>query len=69
MLRTILYIIFITALIANEFEEYLWPTDASTTVTALFGEMRPYRYHTGIDIRTFGINGKNVYASKRLFQQ
>ena len=24
--------------------------------------MRPHRYHTGIDIRTFGINGKEVYS-------
>ncbi len=43
-------------------EGYIWPTDASKTVTAFFGEMRPNRYHTGIDIRTFGINGKEIYA-------
>ena len=24
--------------------------------------MRPHRYHTGIDIRTYGKNGDNVYA-------
>ena len=42
--------------------EYIWPTDASKTLTAFFGEMRPHRYHVGIDIRTYGENGKEVYA-------
>ena len=41
---------------------YLWPTDASKTLTAVFGEIRPFRYHTGIDIRTYGINGHEIYA-------
>ena len=34
--------------------EYKWPTSASNTLTAFFGEMRPHRYHLGIDIRTYG---------------
>jgi len=38
-----------TLILANE--AYLWPTNASTTVTALFGEERPHRYHAGIDVR------------------
>lgn len=50
------------SLFFSQDEGYIWPTDASKTVTAFFGEMRPNRYHTGIDIRTFGVNGKEVYA-------
>ena len=46
------------SLFFSQDEGYIWPTDASKTVTAFFGEMRPNRYHTGIDIRTFGVNGK-----------
>ncbi len=42
--------------------DYKWPTDASKTLTTVFGDIRPFRYHTGIDIRTYGINGHNVYA-------
>ena len=42
--------------------DYLWPTDASKTLTTVFGDIRPFRYHTGIDIRTYGINGLNIYA-------
>ncbi len=41
---------------------YLWPTNASKTLTAFFGEERPRRYHAGIDIRTYGRNGYDLYA-------
>ena len=43
-------------------EDYLWPTNASKTITTVFGDIRPFRYHTGIDIRTYGINGLDIYA-------
>ena len=42
--------------------EYKWPTSASNTLTAFFGEMRPHRYHLGIDIRTYGKNGDPVFS-------
>ena len=43
--------------------DYLWPTNASKTLTDVFGGVREGgRYHTGIDIRTHGINGFDVYA-------
>ena len=46
----------------SQSQYYLWPTDASKTVTGVFGDNRPRRYHAGIDIRTYGINGKNIYS-------
>ena len=61
-MQYILSIIIITTLSLAQEQNYIWPTDASKTVTAFFGEMRPHRYHTGIDIRTFGVNGKEIYA-------
>ncbi len=43
--------------------DYIWPTDASKTLTDVFGGIRGNgRHHTGIDIRTHGINGFDVYA-------
>ena len=42
---------------------YLWPTDASKTVTAFFGEERPNRYHAGLDIRTYGKVGDKLFAT------
>ncbi|MAV63967.1 MAG: hypothetical protein CMG00_02125 [Candidatus Marinimicrobia bacterium] len=42
--------------------DYVWPTNASETITACFGEMRTNRYHAGIDIRTYGINGREIYS-------
>ena len=62
MIKTVFYITLFVNLIFLNPSEYIWPTDASKTVTAFFGEMRPHRYHTGIDIRTYGQNGKKVYA-------
>ena len=58
MIKNTLYIIYIiNFLLSNQFE-YLWPTNGSNTVTAFFGEARPHRYHIGLDIRTYGENGK-----------
>ena len=53
------FLLLSTILKAND---YLWPTDASKTITTVFGDIRPFRYHTGIDIRTYGINGLDIYA-------
>ncbi len=43
-------------------QDYLWPTNASNTLTAFFAEERPRRYHAGIDIRTYGKIGFETYA-------
>lgn len=43
-------------------QDYLWPTNASKTITAFFAEERPRRYHAGIDIRTYGKIGFETYA-------
>ena len=60
-LYKILIYLFISAsyLLSND---YLWPTDASKTITTVFGEIRSYRFHAGIDVRTYGKNGDNLYA-------
>ena len=58
----ILVFIAITHSIAFSSSDYLWPTDASKTLTGVFGDIRPFRYHTGIDIRTYGYSGHDVYA-------
>lgn len=41
---------------------YLWPTDASKYLTSSFCEYRPRRFHAGIDIKTWGKTGYNVFA-------
>jgi len=41
---------------------YLWPTDASKYLTSAFCEYRPRRFHAGIDIKTWGKTGYNVFA-------
>ena len=54
-----IYFIFLSIIIC---QDYIWPTNASNTITAFFGEERPQRYHAGIDIRTYGKNGFEIYA-------
>ena len=54
-----IYFIFLSILLC---QDYIWPTNASNTITAFFGEERPQRYHAGIDIRTYGKNGFEIYA-------
>ncbi|MBT3252074.1 MAG: M23 family metallopeptidase [Candidatus Marinimicrobia bacterium] len=61
MFKTLLIILLIS--INSSFsQDYIWPTDASQTVTAVFGEMRPRRFHAGLDIRTWGLTGYEIYA-------
>ena len=43
-------------------QNYHWPTKASQRITATFGDMRPRRYHAGIDVATNGGRGYEVYA-------
>lgn len=41
---------------------YVWPTDASEFLTSVFGESRARRFHTGVDVKTWGRVGYNAYA-------
>ena len=63
MNKFILYIFLYLCTIVFAKDSYMWPTNASTTVTALFGEERPHRYHAGIDVRTWGKIGYKLYAT------
>ena len=56
----ILLILLISSVFTQD--DYQWPTNASKTLTTVFGDIRPFRYHTGLDIRTYGVNGHDVYA-------
>ena len=44
-------------------EEYCYPLlDVRRLYSANFGEMRPDHFHSGIDIKTDGVEGKGVVA-------
>lgn len=45
-------------------QDYLWPTNASRHLTSTFGETRSAHFHSGLDIKTWGREGYEVYASK-----
>ena len=40
----------------------MWPNDYNGKITANFCEPRTHRFHAGIDVRTFGEIGSNLYA-------
>ena len=61
-MKNIPYLIYFILLNLNLGQDYLWPTNSSNTITAFFAEERPRRYHAGIDIRTYGKIGFEVYA-------
>lgn len=44
--------------------EWTWPTEASTLLSGKFGETRSAHFHAGIDVKTWGREGFNVYASR-----
>ncbi len=43
-------------------QQYLWPTNSSTKLSATFGEYRAGHFHAGIDIKTNNRNGYPCYA-------
>jgi len=45
-----------------EAQEYHMPTDASQIITSSFGEYRSGHFHAGIDFKTWGRVGYNVFA-------
>ncbi len=46
-------------------QEYEWPTDASRLMTSSFGEYRAGHFHAGIDIKTWGQSGYQVFAVEK----
>ena len=48
-------------------QDYIWPVQAKKEITAVFAEERPGRYHTGVDIRTFGKIGYPLLAIENGF--
>lgn len=43
---------------------YLWPTNSGKFLSSTFGETRSAHFHAGLDIKTWGREGYEVYASK-----
>lgn len=43
---------------------YAWPTNATHQISSTFGETRSAHLHAGLDIRTWGQEGYNVFATR-----
>lgn len=63
ILSLILFIICATQLFAQD-SMYLWPTNSGKFLSSTFGETRAAHFHAGLDIKTWGREGYEVYASK-----
>mgnify|MGYP002855344850 CR=1 FL=1 len=46
----------------EQFPQYPSPLDIPVYLSATFGELRNNSFHAGVDIKTQGVEGKNVYA-------
>ncbi|UCD38103.1 MAG: M23 family metallopeptidase [Fidelibacterota bacterium] len=63
--RALLTILLLISTVVGQ--TYQWPTAAGQKITATFGDMRPRRYHAGLDISTNGASGYEVYAIENGF--
>jgi len=43
-------------------QDYIWPVKLGKAISSNFGEFRPRRFHSGIDIKTNGKTGYEVFA-------
>jgi hypothetical protein len=48
----------------TDLRDYIWPTNASTTITSSFADYRRTHFHEGIDISTNKQRGYPVYATR-----
>jgi hypothetical protein len=48
----------------TDLQDYMWPTNASTTITSCFADFRRTHFHEGIDISTNRRRGYPVYAAR-----
>ena len=56
---------FIFLFISNQFsysQEYINPLDFRLLLSGTFGELRGNHFHAGIDFKTKGVEGQNIYA-------
>lgn len=60
MIKTILSIFIFCQIIFCQ--EYLWPVELKKIISSNFGESRPRRFHSGIDIKTNGSTGHSLFA-------
>jgi len=58
----VIFLLTIGLISAGKSQDYLWPTNASNYLTSSFAEYRPGHFHAGIDIKTWGKIGYEVYA-------
>jgi len=47
---------------SDEHDDFPWPIDAARRISSTFGEYRPGRFHLGLDFKSNGVTGREVYA-------
>lgn len=50
--------------LSSQSQNYLWPTNSGNYLSSTFGETRSSHFHAGLDIKTWGREGYEVYASE-----
>lgn len=62
-LPIILFVLTATFTVSAQDDYYIFPIDAPPLLSANFGELRANHFHSGIDIKTGGVEGAKVYAA------
>ena len=60
----VLFFSFLNSTVKAQFNDYIWPTNASPYLSSTFAETRSAHFHAGLDIKTWGKEGYKVFASK-----
>ncbi|MEX0721606.1 MAG: M23 family metallopeptidase [Balneolaceae bacterium] len=58
------FIIFAFIPFAAQAQQYIWPTDSGQFLSSTFGETRSAHFHAGLDIKTWGREGYQVFAAR-----
>ncbi len=61
---TYIFLVFLSALLAQKKNSFIWPLDSPRVLTANYGELRPNHFHAGLDIATSGQIGMPVFAAE-----
>lgn len=59
---SILFFLTINVMAQDSLPQYPSPMDIPVYLSATFAELRSNHFHSGVDIKTQGVEGKNVYA-------
>ena len=63
--KTYLFLLVALQIFCLQAQEYHPPLDSRLLLSGTFGELRSNHFHTGIDLKTKGVEGLPIYAIEK----